>query len=104
MPDRSLCERHLEEARIRNITRYHETKAPTTAKRGIYKCSNCGEPGHIAAAQRRLGPAKAQRPARDFYQRKAGARAEIKEPGKQQRIGDAEEQLGDRRAAAKQER
>ena len=59
--------------------------------------------GRSQAPQRRLGAAEAQEAAPHFDQRQAGTRAEVKQPGKQQRVGDAEEQLCNRCARAKQE-
>jgi hypothetical protein len=63
-----------------------------------------GKPRQVACAQRRLGPPKVKRTVSYFDQREARTGAEIKQPGEQQRIGDADEQLRNRGAGAKQER
>ena len=64
---------------------------------------NCAKPGEVACAQRRLGAPETKQTASRYDQCEAGTRAEIKQPGKQQRIGDAEEQLCNRGARSKQE-
>ena len=61
------------------------------------------KPGQVACAQRRLGAPEAERTASGCDQGEAGAGAEIQQPRQQQRIGDAEEQLCNRCAHAKQE-
>jgi hypothetical protein len=62
-----------------------------------------GQPGQVAGAQRRFGPPKAKRTTDRYSQGEARSRAEIEQPGKQQWIGGAEEELGHRSASAKQE-
>ena len=64
---------------------------------------NCAKPREVASPQRRLGAPQTKRTAPCCDQCEAGTRAEIKQPGKQQRIGDAEEQLCNRGARTKQE-